>query len=198
MKLVPPLISRCAEAFAHWGHTSTGGAVIRWISSHSWPHEEQAYSYVGMHLRSTARLALRQGECQSGLRESRVTGSCFGPNSRRRFRDGSSVRTDAARHFRADLDGTRKSGIACPLRGPKRQTWARERTDKSKSLDLDNACPEHPNGDTGGEAPVTIYGSDNRSERSERCHGELPARDLASRGCGQGAARRGGRANACL
>jgi hypothetical protein len=48
MKFVPPLISRCADDFAHLGQTSVGAAVILCISSHSWPQAAQAYSYVGM------------------------------------------------------------------------------------------------------------------------------------------------------
>jgi hypothetical protein len=44
MKFVPPLISRCAVAFEHLGHTSMGGAVMRWISSHWFPHSPHAYS----------------------------------------------------------------------------------------------------------------------------------------------------------
>lgn len=44
MKFVPALIRRCALDLAHLGHTSTGGSVIRWVCSHSFPHAEQAYS----------------------------------------------------------------------------------------------------------------------------------------------------------
>jgi hypothetical protein len=50
MKLVPPLISRCAADFEHLGHTSVAASVIRWTSSHWWEHAEQAYSYVGIAL----------------------------------------------------------------------------------------------------------------------------------------------------
>ena len=64
MKLVPPLMRRCADDCLQLGHRSRGGSVIRCTSSHAWPHAVQAYSYVGMFKSVMAGLALCQVECQ--------------------------------------------------------------------------------------------------------------------------------------
>lgn len=47
MKL-PALIWRLAVFCWHFGHVSSAGSEIFWISSHWFWQAEQAYSYVGM------------------------------------------------------------------------------------------------------------------------------------------------------
>jgi hypothetical protein len=44
MNPVPALMSLWADAFPHFGQVSSGGSVIRWISSHSLPQAVQPYS----------------------------------------------------------------------------------------------------------------------------------------------------------
>jgi len=44
MKLVPALMSRCAVGFPHLGQTSVAAAVMRCISSHSFPQALHPYS----------------------------------------------------------------------------------------------------------------------------------------------------------